>query len=150
MGNYTTAAGSVLAISAGAPATYDAAGFAALTWTVIGGIDKIGTVGAEVEEVTFQPLSGDKDKLKGPADHGALLPSMAVDESDAGQTLVRAAAVPTNNAKYSFKVILPSGAIRYSRGRVFGFPENVDSASSVFMAAPKIGLTDKVIPVAAP
>ena len=55
-----TGAGSSLAISVVAPATQDAAGFAALTFTEIGGVEKLGAFGASFAKVEFQPLKGGK------------------------------------------------------------------------------------------
>ena len=145
----TTVAGTTLAISAAHPATEDDDGYDALTYTVVGGVEKIGTIGATVAKVDFQPLNGPLEKHKGPVDYGSLQPTMAVDESDAGQTLLRTASAPTNHALYSVKVVLPSGAIRYSQGRVFGFPEDIQAAGSILMANPTIELSRPVVKVAA-
>lgn len=98
----TTAANSTLAISAAAPATKDAAGYAALTYTEIGGIDKIGPIGASFAKVEFQPLKGPKDKHKGSYDSGSLNPSMAYDPDDAGQALLRTAGAEKTSKLYSF------------------------------------------------
>lgn len=147
---FTTAAGSALAISAVAPATNDQAGFTALTFTEIGGIDKIGPVGASFEKVEFQPLKGPKDKLKGPPDYGSLQPSYAIDETDAGQTLLRTAAEDETNKLFSFKLTLATGALRYWQGRCFGVPESVDAANSVLMANPTVEVCKKIVKVAAP
>jgi hypothetical protein len=141
----TTAAGTKIAISAAAPATEDAAGYAALTYTAIGGVEQIGAFGASTNKVEFQPLDGAKEKHKGSTDYGSLQPSMALDNNDAGQTLLRTAAEPDNNALYSFKITYPTGEKRYSQGRVFGFPENVGNADSVIMANPTIEFSKKVI-----
>lgn len=141
----TTAAGTKIAISAAAPATEDAAGYAALTYTSIGGVEQIGAFGASTNKVEFQPLDGAKEKHKGSTDYGSLQPSMALDNNDAGQTLLRTAAEPDNNALYSFKITYPTGEKRYSQGRVFGFPENVGNADSVIMANPTIEFSKKVI-----
>lgn len=143
-----TAAGSALAISAGAPATQDAAGFVALTFTEVGGIDKIGAIGAIFAKVEFQPLKGAKQKHKGSVDYGSLSPSLAIDEADAGQTLLRAAA-DHQTALYAFKVTLADGAIRYFQGKAFGFPETIDGADSIIMANPTIEINTKPIRVAA-
>lgn len=145
-----TAAGTALAISAGAPATQDEAGYAALTWTEIGQIEKIGAIGATTNKVEFQPLKGPKQKHKGSTDYGSLQPSLAHDDEDAGQTLLRTASEPDNNAKYSFKATYPDGAIRYWQGRVFGYPETVDGADTIIMAAPTVEIDTKVVKVAAP
>lgn len=145
----TTAAGSALAISVAAPATQDAAGFAALSFTEIGNIDKIGTVGATFAKVEFQPLKGPKDKLKGSSDYGSLQPSMAHDDADAGQTLLRTAADDPSQKLYSFMVTYPNGAKRYFQGRVFGAPENTDGADTIIMVNPTIEICTRVIKVPA-
>lgn len=145
-----TAAGSTLAISAAAPATQDAAGYAALTYTVIGGVEKIGTIGATFAKVEFQPLNGPKEKLKGSADYGSLQPSMAHNETDAGQVLLRTAADDTANALYSVKVTYQDGSKRYFQGRVFGYPENTDGADTVLMGNPTIEVCTKVVRVPGP
>lgn len=143
-----TAAGSTLAISAATPATFDAAGYAALSFTTIGNIEKIGTIGASFNKVEFQPLNGPKQKFKGSVDYGSLQPSMAVDDTDAGQTLVRTAAQSLNTL-YSFCATLADGSKRYFQGRVFGYPETIDGADSVLMASPMIEINTVVVKVAA-
>lgn len=145
----TTVAGTKLGISAGHPATEDEDGYGDLTFTVIKGIEKIGTFGADIAEVVFQPLDGDEEVHKGPASNGTLQPSLAVDDADAGQTLLRTAAARGNNALYSFEITLPSGRKRWTQGRAFGFPETVEGAATVFMAAPKIRLSNAVVKSAA-
>lgn len=141
----TTAAGTAIAISAAAPATFDATGYAALTFTEIGGVEQIGVIGATTNKVEFQPLKGAKEKHKGSTDYGSLQPSLAHDDDDAGQTLLRTAAEPDNNTLYSFQVTYPNGKKRWSQGRVFGYPENVGNADSVIMANPTIEFSKKVI-----
>jgi len=145
-----TAAGTKLAISAAPPATEDASGYAALTYTVIGGIEKLGAIGANTNKVEFQPLDGAKQKHKGSTDFGSLGPTIAHDDEDAGQTLLRTASAPDNHARYSFKATYPDGAIRYFQGRVFGYPETIDGADSIIMASPTIEIDTKIIKVAAP
>jgi hypothetical protein len=146
----TTAAGSALAISAATPATQDATGFAALTFTEVGQIEKIGTLGAQFAKVEFQPLKGPKQKHKGSVDYGSLQPSLAHDEADAGQTLLRTAAADETSKLYSFKVTYATGAIRYFQGRVFGYPEVTDGADTIPMANPTIEINTKPVQVAAP
>ncbi len=141
----TTAAGTALAISAALPASETAAGYAALTFTEVGQIEKLGTLGATFAKVEFQPLRGPKQKHKGSADYGSLQPSMAYDEADAGQTLLRTAAADETSKLYSFMVTYPTGAKRYFQGRVFGSPENVDGADSIVMANPTVEINTKVI-----
>ncbi|MCU6454352.1 hypothetical protein LPN01_09695 [Sphingomonas sp. A2-49] len=144
-----TAAGSKLAISAAAPATADAAGYAALAYTSVGQVEQLGPFGATFEVVNFQPLDGPLQKYKGPSNSGALSPSLAHDDADAGQTLLRTAADDKTSKLYSFRVTLPNGTLRYFGGRVFGYPETVGAANSMVMANPSIEISTDVIKVAA-
>lgn len=142
----TTAAGSTLAISAGTPSAQTAAAFAALAFTVIGGLDKIGPVpSATFAKVEFQPLLGGKDKLKGSADYGSMAPSAAYDDSDAGQTLLRTAAADETQKLYAFKTTYPNGTVVYAQGRVFSAPDTIEGADSVLMTNADIGITTKPI-----
>lgn len=145
-----TAAGSVLAITATAPATNDAAGYGAGTYLEIGGPDKLGTFGSTFAKVEWKPLKGGVDKHKGSVDYGSLQPTIATDDNDAGQTLLRTAAADATSKLYYFKVTLSDGAIRYFPGRVFGDAETVDGADSVLTWAPVIEICAKPIKVAAP
>lgn len=146
---FTTAAGSALAITATAPATLDASGYGAGTYTEIGSIDKIGGFGASFAKVEFQPLKGAKQKFKGSVDYGSLAPSMALDPTDAGQILMTTAANDIAQKLYYFQVTLQDGAKRFFGGRVFGMPETVDGADSVNMANPTIEICTPVVRVAA-
>lgn len=144
-----TGAGSELAISAGVPATQDAAGYAALTYTDIGSIEKIGGLGSAFNKIEFQPLKGARQKHKGSVDYGSLQPSLAHDPADAGQTLLRTAA-DALTALYAFRVTYADGAKRYFQGRVFGYPETVDGADSILMANPTIEINTAIVKVAGP
>ena len=142
-----TAAGTTLAISAASPATQDAAGFGALTFTDIGQVEKIGTFGASTAKVEFQPLNGPKQKFKGSVDYGTLQPSIALDSTDAGQTLLRTSADDPTQKLYSFKVTLQDGSKFFCQGRTFGMPRNVDGADSMVMATPAIEICTKPVEV---
>lgn len=144
-----TAAGSTLAISAASPTTNDATGYAALTFTEVGQVEKLGAFGASFAKVEFQPLKGAKQKYKGSADYGALQPSLALDSTDAGQTLLQTAGDDETQKLYSFKVTYQDGAKRYFQGRVFGLPENADGADSMLMATPSLEICTKIVRVAA-
>jgi hypothetical protein len=143
----TTAAGSALAISAASPATLDEAGYSALTFTEIGQVEKIGALGSTFAKVEFQPLKGAKQKYKGSADYGSLAPTVAHDPTDAGQTLLRTAADDETNKLYSFEVTYPAGDKRYFQGRVFGYPETVDSADTIVTATPSVEICTVIVKV---
>lgn len=140
-----TAAGSSLALSAMLPSSFDAAGYAALTYVEIGQVEKLGSFGASFAKVEFQGLKGAKQKFKGSADFGALQPSIALDALDAGQILLQTASDDETQKLYSFRVTFPDGSARYFRGRVFGAPETADGADSMLMATPTVEICSKVV-----
>ncbi|MGR6329210.1 hypothetical protein ACU5AX_09100 [Sphingomonas sp. XXL09] len=144
-----TAAGSTLAISVASPATSDATGFAALSFTEIGQVEKLGSFGPSFAKVEFQPLKGAKQKFKGSVDYGALQPTIAIDSTDAGQTLLQTAGADESQKLYSFCVTFQDGAKRYFQGRVFGMPETADGADSMVTAAPSIEICTKIVKVPA-
>jgi hypothetical protein len=141
----TTVAGTTIAISAALPSTEDKTGYAALTFTKIGGVESLGPIGATTSKIEFDPLDGPKEKHKGSTDYGSLNPSLAHDKADAGQTLMRTAGEPENNARYAFKVTYPTGDKRYFQGRVFGYPETIGNRQSLLMANPTIEIDTKIV-----
>lgn len=145
---FSTAAGTILAVSAATPATFDAAGYAALTYTVVGSVSNIGTFGANFAKVEFQPLNGGKLKLKGSIDYGTLSPTVALDPADAGQTLLRTAANDATQKFYSVKLTLQDGTVIYSQFICMGLPYNVGDADSVNTATPSLELQKPTVVVA--
>ncbi|OWK32297.1 hypothetical protein [Sphingomonas mucosissima] len=143
-----TAAGTTLAISAALPASQNVAGYAALSFTEINGLDKIGTFGSTPSKVTFTPLKGATQKHKGSVDYGALGPTMAHDEDDAGQALLRTAA-DDQLGEYSFRVAYPDGAKRYFQGKVFGYQEAVEGAENMLMGSTTIEINTPIVPAPA-
>lgn len=144
-----TAAGSTLAISIASPATADVTGYAALTYVEIGQVEKIGAFGASFAKVEFQPLKGAKQKYKGAPDYGALQPAIALDPTDAGQTILQTSADDETQKLYSFRVVYQDGTRRFFGGRTFGMPENADGANAMLMANPVIEICTKVVKAAA-
>jgi len=145
----STSAGTKFATSAASPATQDAAGYAALTYTEVKGIESIPAFGATVAVNSFQPLDGPQEKHKGPVNYGSLQLPIALDEADAGQTILRTLGDPSNNTLGSHLVTFPNGAKRYFQGRVFGSPETVGGATGVLMMNPTVEISTKVVKVAA-
>ena len=85
-------------------ATYDA-----YTWTDCGEVTNVGEFGREYQAVRTNNLaSGATRKAKGSYDNGTIQLDLLFDASDAGQTLLEAAAVSTSH--YSFRVQLPGEA----------------------------------------
>src|SRR5258706_15975839 len=98
-----TVAGTLISISAAQPATFNVAGYAALSWTGIAEITDGGDHGREYAVVTHMPIaSRGVQKFKGSFNEGSKSLQLALDNDDAGQVLAKAALLSDND--YSFKV----------------------------------------------
>tara|TARA_R110000850_G_scaffold275207_1_gene414168 strand:+ start:34580 stop:35023 length:444 start_codon:yes stop_codon:yes gene_type:complete len=115
-----TFAGTSIGISAALPATYDAAGFGALTFTDIGEISSApGSGGKTFEDVTYTVLSKRATiHLKGTSDQAEETMEIVVDRDDPGQVLL-AEALDSDN-EYSFEVTYNNGEIDYFQALVMG------------------------------
>src|SRR4249920_3712961 len=104
-----TSAGTTLSVSASAPVTYDAAGFAALTFVVVGELSDLGTFGKKFNLVTFNPLGDRKTvKRKSSYNNGTLALKGGAAPTDAGQVVMEAGA--DSDDSYSFLVTTQSGS----------------------------------------
>lgn len=124
-----SSAGAKLAIASGAPATFDAAGFAGQIWKNVGEIKNIGEFGKTFQINKSQVLSrrGEK-KTKGTFDAGQLSPTVELDPADLGQQMMLAAR--DSDAEYSFRVTLQNGDITYMRGLVAKWNKSVGDPNS--------------------
>lgn len=84
-------AGTRVYVSAGVPATINAAGYAALTWTEVQGFSSIGEIGDSMEVGNFDALVEGRMKYRSIADPGQLDASMSDMPTDPGQILLKAA-----------------------------------------------------------
>jgi hypothetical protein len=143
-----TSAGSTLSISSALPATYDEAGFEALTYTEVGEITDLGEFGKEFNLVTHVALGNRKTrKFKGSYNNGSLPLQLGRDTSDAGQAAMNLAQHSDND--YSFRVVLQDGASSYFVGKVMSFRTVVGSVDQVTGATSTIEISDDVVEVAA-
>ena len=139
--------GATYSISAAEPATYDDTGFAALTFTEVGEVATLGDFGPTFEDVTFVPLkTGVTQHRKGGADYGELSMSVAYDEADAGQVLIKSGVDGANrDVVYSHKIELAGGEIFYFTGQFFSAPYSVADASSMVTQSVTVKLTNTVV-----
>lgn len=110
--------GTCLSVSASLPATYDAAGFGALVMTTVGELESVGGLEITRNTGSFTNLcTGNTSTIKGA--RGAITVSVvcALDDDDAGQTLMIASEAEENDL-YSFCVTLPNGRKDYFVGTV--------------------------------
>lgn len=135
-----TSAGATLAVSTTAPASFNSAGYGALTFTTVGEIDNLGEFGRVYELITRKPLaSRGTVKAKGSYDEGDLNLQLALDNADAGQDLLRTAV--NSDDPVSCKVTLQGGDIYYFQAVVMSFRLNVGTSSQFTNATCQLAIT---------
>jgi hypothetical protein len=144
--NAFTSAGTTVAISASLPATYDAAGFGALTFTTIGEITDAGEYGKEYNLVTHNPLADRKTyKRKGSYNNGSMTLQMGRVPDDAGQVLLLAAQDSDNS--YSFEVTLQDGTVNYFTGQVMSYRTSIGSVDQITSASVTVEVDSDIVEV---
>jgi hypothetical protein len=144
--NAFTSAGTTVAISASLPATYDAAGFGALTFTTIGEITDAGEYGKEYNLVTHNPLADRKTyKRKGSYNNGSMTLQMGRVPDDAGQVLLLSAQDSDNS--YSFEVTLQDGTINYFTGQVMSYRTSIGSVDQITSASVTVEVDSDIVEV---
>lgn len=139
--------GATISAVAGDPATYDETGYSALTFVEVGYVEDIPSYGPEYDLVEFTPLkTGIKNKFHGAVNYGSITVPMALDRSDAGQTVLTAALA--SKAAISFEIAYFNGDIDYVQGKVMSFKRGA-SIGSVVMAEVQIEFTTALVEVAA-
>ena len=144
----TEGIGGFLSVSEATPATFDADGYVALTWTDVGEASEVPEFGAAYSAVTFTPLkTGIVNKFHGELDYGSITIPLGYDSADAGQIILLAALASKD--EISFRETRSDGTIRYIMGKVMSFPRG-QSVGSVNMASCNIEFTRADVEVAAP
>lgn len=141
---FQTASGVMVAISLTPPATFDLAGWAALSVNVVGEVTNVGKFGKQWSKVTHNPLDtrGTK-KGKGTYDNGTLSPSLALDPNDDGQQDMETA-LESDDPAY-FVITLQDGTPFYVEGLVMEFSPNIGDGNNVVTAETMIEITDRDI-----
>ena len=140
-----TSAGSTLAIG-NAPATIDAAGFGAVSYTTVGEITDIGEFGKEYNLVTHSPLGNRQiKKFRGSFNNGSLQLQMARDPSDSGQAAM-ITALESDDSK-SIKVTLQDGTILYFTAKVMSYRTSVGSVDQITGATTTLEIDSSIIEV---
>jgi hypothetical protein len=135
-----TVAGTTISISASLPATYDVAGYAALSYTPIGEVIDGGAHGRTYAEVTSNPIdTRATQKYKGSFNEGTKTLQLDMDNQDAGQQLVKTALNSDND--YSFEVAYPNGDIDYFIAKVMSFEKATGTVDSMRSASVTLSIT---------
>jgi len=135
-----TVAGTQIGVSASTPATFNVAGYAALTFTTIGNIEDGGEHGREYAEVTFNPIdTRGTRKYKGSFNEGNKTLSIGYDSTDAGMALLKNALA--SDSDYSFAVTYPNGDIDYFQAKVMALTKATGGVDSMRMASVTLSIT---------
>ena len=154
MSNVQTTAGTTFAVVADSPATYDAAGFLALTWVDVGEVTNMGDIGPEFTLVTYDAI-GERitKKLKGQVDMGSQSVELGRDILDAGQVVLKTAVTiggGTIDTTHSFRITYKDGSIEYYTGLPLSYSTSLGDANQVTAASVAIEIDNAIVEVAAP
>lgn len=152
MSDVVSSVGTIVSVSASAPATYDATGFAALTWSACGELADLPAFGAEAALATHTPLkTGIVAKRRGSLNYGSVTLTMALSSDDTGQAVLQAKgeAAAGSAAQVSVKVALVNGDIQYFTAQVMSYKTNVGNADAITMAEVTLEIDNSVVKVAA-
>jgi len=138
---FTPTAGITFAISAGVPATFDAAGYGALTFTDVGEIQDYSEFGGGWSNSTNKDASKrGVQKKKSSFDPGGFNLGMKLDTDDAGQILMKTA---KNDATgiYAAEFTAPNGDVYYCQVLVNTFTVTPGNQDSDMMASTSCAVT---------
>jgi len=152
MSDVVSSVGTAVSVSTTAPATYNEAGFEALTWSLVGELAELPSFGAEAALATHTPLkTGIVAKRRGSLNYGSVALTMAVSDTDTGQTVLQdaAEAAAGTDAQVSVKVVLVNGETQYFTAQVMSYKVNVGNADAITMAEVTLEIDNSVVKVAA-
>jgi len=117
-----TPSGTILTLSADAPATLDEEGYDAITYTEIGEVGDLGDIPTPVYDAVAWATVTERGeyKSKGGYSLGSQTVTVAIDPDDAGQALVDAATL--DDELYTVKIEHPDLGIIFGRALVNGGP----------------------------
>lgn len=142
-----TSAGSTFSIATALPGTFDATGYNALTWQVVGEVTDIGEFGKEYNLVTHMPVATRQaKKLKGSYNNGAITLQMARDQAVANnQDKLKTALA--SDASYAFRVVLQDGTKLYFTGKVMSYKTSVGGVDQVTGASCAVEIDNDIVEV---
>lgn len=128
------AVGASIGISSGLPATHDAAGFGAMTFTTIGRISGYPDLDGTYDIATFDDLeTGEEVKFVDILRAGNSTFNVGLDTADAGQTIVQTEFDAGNKASFAFT--LKDGTIYYRTAAITSFAPTNIATGNIVMAA---------------
>lgn len=136
-----SSSGTCLSVFAGLPATYDAAGFDALTFTQVGELETVSGLEITRNTGSFTALcTGNTTTTKGARAAITVAVVCALDEDDAGQELMIASEAEATEL-YSFCVTLANGSKDYFVGTVVKIGKTIGGDTEVVRAPYDIAIS---------
>lgn len=147
MSEITISVGTELHVVLGAPATYDEAGFAALSYTEVGEVGTIPTFGGQSQVSEFIPIkTGIVDKRVGSTNYGSSNLTIGNVFSDAGQVALKSAFDGANRGKvHSIKLVNAEIGTIYFTAVVTSYQINIGDANTITTCEVTLELTNKLI-----
>lgn len=140
----STVAGTVLKVSAAAPATYDATGFAAVVYSTVGEITDMGSLGKTYTVINHNPVNTRSTyKYKGSYDNGSLQLKLAKAVTDVGQVVLKASL--NSDADYTFQIVFPDASKMYFVGKVSAFTTMIGTVNNILGADAKVEVSGDII-----
>ena len=137
----TTSSGTCLSVTSSKPATYDAEGFTALSFTTVGELESVGDLVERHKTGEFENLcSGRTSIIKGGLEGITLDVVCALDDDDAGQTLMKASRKEMVD-DYTFCVTRADGTRDFFVGKVISAGRQYGTGTDVIRAPYSIALT---------
>ncbi len=125
--------GSIVSVAPGVPATFNKAGYEALTWTVVAGLQVAPIPGMETDTIDVPDLTTGITKREKGASAGRETEMGFRDvPGDTGQTNVRTYAAPAYGSEVSVRVVLPNGTNThiYMSGIMYSLMDNEGTVES--------------------
>lgn len=128
---FTTTAGTTFGLSSSAPATYNQAGYEALSFTTVGEVTDLGEFPYRVYDIiTHRPLAtSGEQKSKGNFSLGSQTVTFAMDPSDTGQAMVDTAIESTS--AYSIKISHSTLGEIYARALINSAPRSFGGDNNI-------------------
>ena len=141
-----SSAGSTLHVASALPATYDATGYAALTWVLVTDVSDIPEFGPSASVNEFKPIDTRiVQKAAGSINYGSVGFGFAHNTGDAGQGIL--GSNMGVNTGISFKVTRPDGGKDYFTGIVSSFTRNHSGVDSFFLGTAKVEINSPIVTV---
>lgn len=149
MSETSLSVGLAVHVALGAPATYDAAGFADLSWTEVMDAESVPEFGGTAQIPEFIPIkTGVVDKGKGSINYGETTLPIRRRITDAGQVFLQSAFDGAErDSTISVKLSHPHHGLLYFTAVVSSFTYNFSDANSWYMGSVGFAVKTKPLPV---